>query len=259
MQSNIRHENQYFREIYDTVVLSEIDLDRLTNFNSVYNPISKHLYMEQVFFDLVTKFQNKRVLSIGGGIDLAALYLAKAGNQVVTVDLSEEAIKKTLVLAEKHNLQNRLSAHRLNWEESNMSERFDVVICHLSLHHMDWEKSLEKAASVLETGGTLMALEPVCLSRLIRFIHKAVPFYHMPVSENEYELSVQQLYLLDREFSRVQLYFMEALTRDSIAYCLCKLGLHRFLRILSQIDFQLAQHLPFWRLLSSHVLIVAWK
>ena len=177
----------------------------------------------------------KKVLSVGGGIDRFAIYLAKNNNQVTSIDISAEAGKETILLAKKNHVESRMKTLTLSCNEMDFNEDFDVVISHHALHHMNFMQALTKISKSLVKGGIFIAEEPICLAKIIQFIHKKLPFHPEPLcfSEDEFELTRKELSHIEKYFSNVEFYFADLLTRESIMYLIYKMRLKRILPLIT--------------------------
>jgi hypothetical protein len=109
----------------------------------------------------------------------------------------------------------------------------------------------------LTPGGVFLAEEPVCLHPLVRWVHDRFPFYgSAPHTADERELTAEDLALIQRTFRETRLYHFDFLARESIAYLLSALFLHRTLRLLGKWDWYLVNRLvPPLRALSNYVVI----
>src|SRR5262249_23503167 len=67
-------------------------------------------YIGRCFRRLISTLENKRILSLGGGIDRLAIELAKAGNRVTSVDIAPQAVAATIALARQERVLDRLTA-----------------------------------------------------------------------------------------------------------------------------------------------------
>jgi 2-polyprenyl-3-methyl-5-hydroxy-6-metoxy-1,4-benzoquinol methylase len=245
----------------------EIDTDRVyledgNTFHPLYCPFRKFYYHEMIFYKLIKNIKNKRILSIGGGIDVVALYLAKNGNKVVAIDGSQEAVDKTVLLAKKLNIEKDFTAYQVDWEEYNIAERFEVIITHEALHHMHPAMArISKVLNVLDKGGLLICAEPICLSKLINLFHNKFPFHPSIThfTERDLEFSNEELDYIRRLFKKVTFYYFGLLTRESAFHLLYKVGLRKALRLLGRLDFLLIKFFPFLKHLSSYIIFEAYK
>jgi SAM-dependent methyltransferase len=219
-------------------------------------------YLNQCFVDRVGGLRGKRVLSLGGGVDRLGVRLARAGNRVVTVDVSAVAAAATAALAERAGAAGNLTYLVGAAEEVALErEAFDAVVCKRSLHHMDFAASVARAEDVLVPGGVLLAEEPVCLLRLFRWLHERLPFHPDATrSQDERELTAQDLDLVRRTFRTVQVSYFDFLARESVAHFFRKGRIDRLLNPLGRLDyFLLNRCLPGLRRLGTYVLIEARK
>src|SRR3954451_11377811 len=124
--------------------------------------VRKFSYSRQVLHAKLGRFRNMKVLSIGGGVDCLAIYLARLENTVVTVDISPVAAELTDNLAREHGVAARVSALVGNCEEMEFRNSFHAVVCKRSLHHMNLRAVVPVAAEALVEGGVFLAEEPIC-------------------------------------------------------------------------------------------------
>ncbi len=225
-------------------------------------------YVEQTTFNaryfrkLLARFQNKRILSIGGGIDRIGVELAKQGHQVVCVDISPSASVRTGLLAEEANVAHRLVALASSCEEMQFApESFDVVVCKRALHHMDIRRVIPIVYSLLAEGGVFLAEEPVCLSGLVRWVHRRFPFYgDQPHTPDEKELTFDDIRFIKNAFASTRIIHFDLIARESVAYQLNKRRWNRLLHMLGRADYYLANRLvPPLKPLCNYVMIYATK
>jgi SAM-dependent methyltransferase len=176
------------------------------------------------------------------------------------VEISEIAIRKTLLLAKRMSIESGIQINRMDWQIAKPGQHFDVIVAHDSLHHMDWEKSVENVYLALKDGGVYISMEPVCLLNVIKFLHKRFPFRSAPyLISQEAELTVKNIDFLKKRFRRTEIFFFDTFTRASVTYILYKFGFRGMIRFLSRADFHLIRILPFLKPLSSYVVIKAYK
>lgn len=224
--------------------------------------VEETTFNSQYFRGLLEPLCNRRILSIGGGVDRLGIDLAKKGHQVVCVDISPMASTRTLTLADQAGVADRLTALSSGCEEMCFDPAsFDVVVCKRALHHMEIARVVPIIHTVLETGGIFLAEEPVCLHPLVRWVHEQFPFYgDAPHTADEKELTFPDLNLISETFRSTRLFHFDLLARESIAYRLNKRGWNRLLYLLGKTDFSLANRLvPPLRRFCNYVMIYAVK
>ncbi len=242
----------------DITEINQID-DIIIPFSQSY-PAAEFLYIEYFFSKAISGIKNKRVFSIGGGIDKIALNLASRGNKVTTIDISQEAIAKTVALAKKLNISSNIEAYPMNFETEDISGEFDIVITHDVLHHLETFRAVNKIHSLLKPQGCLFSMEPICLLGLIRSIHSRFPVYPFPyLPEIEKELSCVDLNIVREKFRKVTFDYFGFLIRELTAGYLYKAGLHKWLGRLGRVDYLLMKSLPILRNLGSYVIFCAEK
>jgi release factor glutamine methyltransferase len=70
-----------------------------------------------------------RVLDLGTGSGVAALFAARAGAQVVATDINPEAIRCVRLNALLHGLEDQIDVRQGDLFEPARGERFDLVLC----------------------------------------------------------------------------------------------------------------------------------
>ncbi len=249
--------DRFYRDL-DPVDLA--DSSNLDSFHPTYAYHRRFSSAERFFQHLIAPLRGKTVLTIGGGIDKIAVYLARRNNDVVSVDISAEATGETELLGAALGLRDRLSVQRANWEMVDYEHEFDAVIFHDSLHHMDCEVAIRNAHRALRDHGLLFAMEPICLLRLLREIHERFPFRPDPYVEGgEAELTAKELDTIEEFFHGVDLHYFDMLSRESVGYFLAGFRNGVLLRALSAFDAGLLRRFPFLRPLSSYVIVRAAK
>ncbi len=101
----------------------------------------------------------RRILDVGCGDGLLAEALARPGREIVGIDPSEECIRR----ARERRLPGTVSFFACSFEAYGTFQKdgadggpFDAVIFVASLHHMEMERALIKAKSLLRRGGLLL-------------------------------------------------------------------------------------------------------
>ncbi|MER8474186.1 methyltransferase [Mesorhizobium sp. M1328] len=101
----------------------------------------------------------KRVLEIGCGCGLTALFLAKNGaSHVLATDVNPNAVTNTLANARRNGLTNVTSIRSDLYESVDQNERFDYIVSHLPSTRVpeDFEYSSMIEYSSFDPGGTLL-------------------------------------------------------------------------------------------------------
>jgi SAM-dependent methyltransferase len=223
--------------------------------------IDDYRYTTWYFFSILSGIHNKRVLSVGGGVDRYALFLAQNNNEVTSIDVSPEAGRKTLQMAKEYGLEKKVRTVTGNCEDMSFSSRFDVVISRHALHHMNFTSALTAIEYALVSGGSFLAEEPICLTGFVRFLHKKVPFHPEPLcfTEDEFEFSLKELNQINAMLHNVSFYFADLIMRESIMYVMYKAGLKKLLPCLGKLDAVMLKQLPFLRKFGSYVIVNGTK
>lgn len=118
---------------------------------------------------MVGNVDGKKVLDIGCGEGYFSRFFAKAGAEVVGIDLSEALIEAAKEEEKRHPL--RVKYFAADAANLNMldSETFDIAYCHMALGDMvDYEGAIAEVSRVLKTKGKfIIVMEHPCFS--IRF------------------------------------------------------------------------------------------
>lgn len=102
----------------------------------------------------------RSVLDLGCGTGWTSLFLARAGYDVVGVDISTDAIEAARATAKEQRVD-RVEFVAADYEELRLNRAFDYVLFYDALHHAEDEaKALEVAHAALKPGGVLFAFEP---------------------------------------------------------------------------------------------------
>jgi len=112
------------------------------------------------------------VLEIGCGTGLFTKELAKTGNTIVAIDISEALIRK----AKERVVATNVSFVVENaYKTSFTAESFDFIVGSSSLHHLEVDKALNEFIRILKPGGGILFTEPNMLNPQVALI-KNIPF-----------------------------------------------------------------------------------
>lgn len=95
----------------------------------------------------------KRILDVGCGDGSLVYKLANKNNYVVGIDVDSKALS----VAEQNNYYDNIRFIERNFLVHNFKkEKFDVIIFVASIHHMDMERALVKARTLLNRNGIIL-------------------------------------------------------------------------------------------------------
>jgi SAM-dependent methyltransferase len=255
IDSRVARERTYWNDVYQT--------DGTEHHKYVWvKHVEGRSYVGQRFLRLATGFRRKLILSLGGGIDSPAVALAKAGNRVVSVDISPVAAAATVELARQEHVAGNLTTLVGASEDIDLNdESFDVVLSKRALHHMDVERTVARIRRLLVDGGMFLAEEPICLSAGLEWVHRRFPFHpSAPRTPDERELTQDDLSLIRHSFREVRLSFFDCLTRESVAYVLARTRMDSLLNPLGRLDYVLLnKSRPILRRLATYAIVEASK
>src|SRR6202453_39416 len=86
----------------------------LNNEFSVSSPEFAHFSTGGQFFKLLGPLEGKKVLSIGGGIDLMGIYFSEMGAQVVSLDISETSCAETQRISKEKGVDHKIEVKQLS-------------------------------------------------------------------------------------------------------------------------------------------------
>jgi len=132
-------------------------------------------YSEEIM-NIVNPNQLGFYLEVGVGAGRYTIPLAKHGNLVVGVDLSEEMLKKCLANAKHHEVRNVVSLVKADAENLPFRNRtFEKVVCMETLVHVpNYEKAIDEYFRVTQPGGNV-------ITESKSFFHPTVLFQWMKV------------------------------------------------------------------------------
>ena len=199
----------------------------------------------QSFFNSLILEQNmSRILSVGGGIDRRAVYLAGKGIDVVMVDVSDVACEKTAALGRQQGVKaSRLQIVCSCFEETSFLSEFDLVLAEDSLHHLDFTRAIKKIHAALRPKGRLLASEPSCFSPLVEWVHRHLPFHpEFDQTEHEIQIGHSELEQIRKTFESVECHYFQMLHRPTVAHFLRHWNLPEVRHWLQRADARLLQY-----------------
>ena len=149
------------------------DLQNLKVCNYFYKSFWRHPDFAKLYVGEMAKFyvnffkknlhKNAKILDLGCGPGYFSLELARAGFDVVGIDISKGAIasaKKTLYdLKKKKNL--KIKYYCLDLKKLNFKKEFDGILCSGFLHHIKNIKNISKLMhDSMKKNGALLIYEP---------------------------------------------------------------------------------------------------
>lgn len=128
----------------------------------------------------------KRVLDFGSGRGVNAVAMAAMGADVTAVDISPESVTFAEFLADRYQLQDRLTARSGDVRELDLEPAsFDIVVGQNILHHLvhdlEWE-IMERLAILLKPDGVTYFVELAHNWKLLLWAGRVMWFPHYPSS-----------------------------------------------------------------------------
>jgi ubiquinone/menaquinone biosynthesis C-methylase UbiE len=149
--------------------------------------------------------RGKRLLEYGCGQGSLAFAAAKAGAEVVGIDISPVAIHQAEDEARRQGIERRSEFLVMNAEELEFPDRsFDIVCGTGILHHLDLAKSYAEIERVLKPGGEAIFFEPMGHNPLINWFRNRTPELRTP---DEHPLLMSDIEHAKRHFRDVSANF----------------------------------------------------
>lgn len=126
--------------------------------------ISEKNFTYRIILKVINKFllkgKKNKILDIGCGAGTLSLYLASKKNEVLGIDIAENAIYSCKSSAEYLNLKN-VSFQQMPFPDKIPNGKFDLIICSEVLEHLKDDKlALKKIFSLLNNGGIAIISTP---------------------------------------------------------------------------------------------------
>ncbi|MDY6950051.1 MAG: class I SAM-dependent methyltransferase, partial [Thermodesulfobacteriota bacterium] len=142
----------------------------------------------------------QRVVDLGCGAGEASVYFAKMGAEVIATDLSKGMLKVATRLAEAHGVS--IATRQCSADDTPFpAESFDIAYAANLLHHVEIEDALREANRVLKKGGVFVSWDPLAHNPIINVYRRLASSVR---TEDEHPLSMSQLRLFRKHFSRVE-------------------------------------------------------
>lgn len=215
----------------------------------------------QLFYRKIAAKRARRVLSVGGGVDYLGVHLAREGAEVVSLDISPVAGRRTLEFAARAGVRERLEVKTGACERLRADGEFDLVVADSALHHMNWERSLRRIHAALKPGGALVAREPVTLSRALEVWQRHVVIRppHARPTPLEIMVSPREIAVIEGLFGCVEVEHFQLLNRDMFYGLWERTGLQRWRPRFGEWDFRLVRRFPALKRYVQDAIIEAWK
>jgi SAM-dependent methyltransferase len=185
--------------------------------------------------------EGARALEYGCGPGSRAFHLARAGAQVVGIDISPVAIEQATQRGREEGLSDRLEFKVMDAEHLDFPDAsFDLVCGSGILHHLSLERSYAELARVLKPSGAGVFTEPLGHNPAINAYRNRTPTLR---TVDEHPLLMRDLELAGRFFGEVQTRFFTLCSLAAIALR-DRPGFERVLALLDGLDRLLFRTLP---------------
>ncbi|WP_300756003.1 class I SAM-dependent methyltransferase [uncultured Brachyspira sp.] len=144
--------------------------------------------------------KDKKLLDIGCGLGESSVYFAKKGAEVYASDISMEMLRKTLELADIHNVKLNVlksTSDKIDIED----EYFDIVYAGDILHHVDIDDTLKEIKRILKKDGIFICIEPLAHNPAINIFRLLSPKVR---TKDEHPLKMKDVKLFNKYFKNVK-------------------------------------------------------
>lgn len=214
------------------------------------NPSSRAVEWKEYAMYLLGDIKGKKILDYGCGGGEDSICLAKKGAFVTAFDVSQEAVKLTMLRAKENNVHDKVNTVVMSGNKLNFpSEEFDAIYGCSILHHLDLHTAPDEILRVLKEGGKAIFLEPVInstgLNILKKIIKKTIPckrYIGDYDTEHEEPLNYQKIAIIGEKFRHTHYreFFLFAKLQTFFPN-------ETFIRLMQTIDYLLFKYLPFTR------------
>jgi SAM-dependent methyltransferase len=155
--------------------------------------------------------KGKSVLELGCGRVAFATELADAGANVIAMDISEVAVRRTHDETGRDDIRFAvMDAEHLGCADGV----FDLVVGRSVIHHLVLERAFEEICRVLKPDGRAVFLEPLGHNPILNAYRRATPALH---SVDEHPLKTSDLDLTRRYFRDVEVSYFHLTSLAAIA------------------------------------------
>lgn len=156
---------------------------------------------------IIKKWKGKKVLDYCCGAGGTSVRLAKAGCDVVGIDISEEEIKIARTRADAGGVLGKCrfvvgDAEHTEFED----ESFDCIVCMGVLHHVDLEAAYKEIHRLLKKDGIVLGDEALANNPFFMMYRRRTP--HLRTAwETEHILHVRDIQAAEKYFEKVDIKF----------------------------------------------------
>ena len=165
MSDRIEREKEYHNIAFSEGVRKSADK---------YYTIHK-LSFQKLYEQLKECGEGKNILEYGCGPGSHSIMMSKYAKSVISIDISDYAIKNAKQLAQKESITNiqflEMNAEQLHFEDNS----FDMIFGNAIIHHLNLEKSFSEIKRVLKPGGKAFFYEPLGHNFFINMYRKLTP------------------------------------------------------------------------------------
>jgi ubiquinone/menaquinone biosynthesis C-methylase UbiE len=245
MQNRLEKERAFHNEAFSTGIRKPLDA-YYSIFGAIRNDFQKRLH---------SYAKGKNVLECGCGLNSYAKDLDPIVEELVGIDISDEAVHQSIKNADSFGLNNcrflPMNAEALDFQ----SNHFDLIFGVGIIHHLDLPVFYEEASRVLKKQGSMLFMEPLGYNPFINLYRKLTPRLRTP---DEHPLKRKDLGLLSDFFEQWTVSYYHFFTLLAIPLR-NKRVFHPALNVLKRIDDFCFRYIPGFKYLAWYVIIETSK
>ena len=171
------------------------------------------LFPKEFMFKHLGEMDRKEILDFGCGEGQLSTQLARLGGLVTASDISPELVDLAKRRAILDGVQDRIDFIVADVAESLLPKnKFDFVICHAALHHVDLRSVMPHILACLKPGGVAIMVEPIAFSPLLQRSRDMLPF-EKDASPDERQLNQDDVKFILGLFDESQMAFFNLFGR----------------------------------------------
>jgi ubiquinone/menaquinone biosynthesis C-methylase UbiE len=188
---------------------AKITDDRIASINlERYRDIDLDAYVStfawrRYLFGFLGDVRGKHVLDICCGYSMTPVMLAKAGANVVAVDVAPRTLECVAEVAAMHEVSDRVYVHCGPVEQLPFPDQsFDVIYGGAALHHLQLDRAGQELSRLLRRGGRGGFQDPLGHNPVLEFARDNLNYRHKhPVKGTDHPLRVREIDSFGRYFA----------------------------------------------------------
>ncbi|MFQ5452969.1 MAG: class I SAM-dependent methyltransferase [Candidatus Zixiibacteriota bacterium] len=230
MDNDLLKQSEKEAEFFDTLY-ADADKSQSRNdyivpneiIRQISHPSSPPLHYMEYASTIIGDVKGKRMMDYGAGDGWTTIGFAKAGAEVMAIDISEKGVALITKKAESNGVGDLIKAEVQNCYKTKFStDEFKIIFGNGILHHLDLEASGREISRILKADGVAVFPEPIRETRIMDFVKTVVMFVlnKKPLEETEEEepLTKERILVLKNYFKTVRLKYFNVFSSASLVF-----------------------------------------